>query len=152
MTTTQSETADVAQDEASATVKAFLYALQDQDLERALAMLTEDVEWINLSLPTVRGRANVEKIFKAMLKVNGGFRVHFDTVMSEGDVVLTQRIDAITLGPFQHRFWVAGRFELRDGQIAVWRDGFDWADMLVGFVRALAGLISPRLNRPWPAE
>ncbi|MGK2877416.1 MAG: limonene-1,2-epoxide hydrolase family protein [Solirubrobacterales bacterium] len=133
------------------TVTGFLIALQAEDIDGALSMLTDDVRWINVSLPTVCGKTAVEKIFRASQKIGGGFGVHFHNVAQDGDVVLTERTDAITLGRFEHRFWVAGRFELRDGKIAVWRDSFDWGDLLVGFVRALAGLISPKLNRQWPA-
>ena len=52
---------------------------------------------------------------------------------------------------FAQRFWVYGRFELRDGRIAVWRDAFDWLDLAVSFVRGIVGMVAPRLNRRWPA-
>lgn len=152
MTTAQTSTETVTQDPASEVVTNFLFALQAEDIDRVQSLLTEDAEWINVSLPTVRGRKRIEKILLTAQKAGGGFRVHFHAVASEGDVVLTQRTDAMTFGRFEHRFWVAGRFEVRDGKIAVWRDSFDWGDLLVGFVRALAGLISPRLNRPWPTD
>ena len=151
MTTFQASTETAPRDAASETVTDFLYALQAQDLDRALALLTDDVEWINVSLPTIRGRSSLEKIFRTAQGAGGGFRVHFHAVASEGDVVLTERTDAMTLGKFEQRFWVAGRFELRDGKIAVWRDSFDWGDLTVGLFRALAGLVSPRFNRPWPS-
>jgi limonene-1,2-epoxide hydrolase len=134
----------------AAIVRAFLLALQDDDLEGAMALLAEDVVWINVSLPAVRGRRSVERICRASLRVGGGFRVHFHAVAGEGDVVLTERTDAITLGRFEQRFWVMGRFEVRDGKIAVWRDAFDWGDLTVGLLRGLAGVVAPRLNRPWP--
>jgi limonene-1,2-epoxide hydrolase len=135
---------------ASDVVREFLLALQEDDLDRSLALLAEDVEWINVSLPTVHGRRAVERIFRLAQKAGGGFRVHFHAIASEGDVVLTQRTDAMTFGRFEHRFWVAGRFEVTDGQITIWRDAFDWGDFLVGFVRALLGVVSPGLNRRWP--
>ncbi|MGH2960121.1 MAG: limonene-1,2-epoxide hydrolase family protein [Solirubrobacterales bacterium] len=130
----------------------FLLALQDQDIDGAVALLDDDVAWINVSLPTVRGRRAVEKLFRLSLKIGGGFRVHFHSTIAEGDTVFNQRTDAITLGRFEQRFWVIGRFEVRDGKIVVWRDAFDWGDYLWGFVRALLGVVSPRLNRPWPTD
>lgn len=134
-------------------VREFLLALQDKDLERALAFLADDVAWINVSLPTVRGRRGVERIFRFSAKIGGGFRVFFHAVAAEGNVVLTQRTDAITLGRFDQRFWVAGRFEVNDdGKITVWRDSFDWGDMIVSIVRALLGVFAPGLNRRWPTE
>jgi limonene-1,2-epoxide hydrolase len=138
--------------ESGETVRAFLLALQAEDVDGALEFLTEDIAWINVSLPTVHGRHRLATLLRPAFKLGGGFRVHFHAVASEGDVVLTQRTDAITLGRFEQRFWVAGRFELRDGKIAVWRDAFDWGDLLVGLVRGLAGIVSPRLNRSWPTD
>jgi limonene-1,2-epoxide hydrolase len=152
MTTAQASTQNAVQTAAAEVVTDFLFALQADDLERVLSLLTDDAEWINVSLPTVRGRRSIERILRTAQKAGGGFRVHFHAIASEGDVVLTQRTDAMTLGRFEQRFWVAGRFEVRDGKIAVWRDSFDWGDLLVGLVRAVAGLISPRLNRPWPVD
>jgi limonene-1,2-epoxide hydrolase len=131
-------------------VRSFLLALQDDDLERALALLHEDAAWINVSLPAVRGRRAIERICRLSLKAGGGFRVYFHAIAADGDVVLTERSDALTLGRFEQRFWVVGRFEVRDGRIAVWRDAFDWGDLTVGLLRGLAGIASPRLNRPWP--
>ena len=78
------------------------------------------------------------------------FRVHFHHVAADGDVVLTERSDALGVGPVEQRFWVHGRFELRDGRIAVWHDSFDFRDYAVSLVRGLAGAVAPRLNRPWP--
>lgn len=152
MTSTQSLTEPAKSGSASVIVTDFLLALQAEDLDHALSLLTDDVEWVNVSLPTVRGKRAVERIFRAGERLGGGFRVRLHAVANEGEVVLTQRTDAITLGRFEHMFWVVGRFELRDGKIAVWRDAFDWGDLLVGLVRALAGVAWPRLNRQWPVD
>lgn len=149
--TIQSEPSTVEQtDDVAEVVTTFLLALEDQDIDRAVSLLADDVQWINVSLPTVRGRRAVEKIFRLAQKVGGGFRVHLHSTVAEGNVVFNQRTDAITLGRFEQRFWVIGRFEVRDGKIVIWRDAFDYGDYLWGFVRALAGVISPRFNRPWP--
>jgi limonene-1,2-epoxide hydrolase len=128
---------------------AFLEAIADRDLNSAFDLLTEDAEWINVSLPAVRGKARIERLCRT-LDGRGHFRVHFHNVAVKGNVVLTERTDALGVGRFEQRFWVYGRFELRDGKIAVWRDSFDWLDVLVSLVRAAAGMVSPGLNRPWP--
>lgn len=149
--TIQTEPSTVEQRaDAADVVTTFLLALQNQDIDRAVSLLAEDVQWINVSLPTVRGKRAVEKIFRFSVKIGGGFRVHLHSTVAEGDVVFNQRTDAITLRRFEQRFWVIGRFEVRDGKIVIWRDAFDYGDYLWGFVRALAGIVSPRLNRPWP--
>jgi limonene-1,2-epoxide hydrolase len=128
----------------------FLEALAASDVRTAMDLLTEDAVWINVSLPAVRGRQRIERLMKLGYDRGARFRVHFHNVAASGDVVLTERTDAIGLGRFEQRFWVYGRFEVRDGRIAVWRDSFDWADYAISIVRGLAGIASPRLNRPWP--
>jgi limonene-1,2-epoxide hydrolase len=139
--------------EAAAVVREFLEALEAGDLDRVEALLDEDAVWINVSLPAVRGGRRIAGMLRSGLERFGlGFRVHFHHVAIDGDAILTERTDAISLGPVEQRFWVWGRFELRDGRIALWRDSFDWADIAVSLLRALAGAVSPRLNRPWPGD
>lgn len=131
-------------------VQSFLLALQAHDVEGAVALLADDVQWINVSLPTIRGR-RVARVLRA-LEGRTGFRVHLFHIATEGDVVLTERTDAIRVGRFEQRFWVWGRFEVRDGRIAIWRDSFDWLDITVSAVRGAAGVVAPGLNRRWPGE
>lgn len=131
-------------------VQSFLLALQAQDVEGAIALLADDVQWINVSLPALKGR-NVARVLR-LLEGRSGFRVHFFNVATDGDVVLTERTDAIRLGRFEQRFWVWGRFEVRDGKITIWRDSFDWLDYTISVVRGLAGAVVPALNRRWPGE
>jgi limonene-1,2-epoxide hydrolase len=144
-----SATDTAAQPAAAEIVTGFLDALAAHDLDSAFELLTDDAEWINVSLPAVRGKRRIERLIRA-LDGRGEFRAHFHHVAVEGDTVLTERTDELAVGRFQQRFWVYGRFEVRDGQIAVWRDSFDWLDILVSLLRAAAGAVAPGLNRPWP--
>ncbi len=132
-------------------VTGFLHALTEYDLDTALNLVTDDLTYINVSLPTIHGRDGLDRAFRPVLRPDRfGFNVHLNHVATEDDVVLTDRIDEINFRKFASRFWVYGRFVVRDGQIAVWRDSFDWLDVTVGNVRALLGLISPSLNRRMP--
>jgi limonene-1,2-epoxide hydrolase len=87
-----------------------------------------------------------------MEKLPGGFRVHFHAIASEGNTVLTDRTDELIIGPVRQRVWVCGRFEVTDGKITLWRDSFDWVDVLIGLIRGLAGALVPALNRRWPGD
>ncbi|UQE75916.1 nuclear transport factor 2 family protein [Gordonia sp. PP30] len=126
----------------------FFAALAQQRLDDALASVADSIVYTNVSLPTVRGKKRFAAIMGAL---NGGL-VSFDaelrTIAGNDDgVVLTERIDELTVGPLRIRFWVCGRNEVRDGQIVVWRDYFDFWDCTRGLVRALAGAVVPALNR-----
>jgi limonene-1,2-epoxide hydrolase len=135
-----------------AVVVAFLHALAESDVDTAAELVTDDLVYINVTLPTMRGRDRFERLARSVLRPGRmGFRVHLNHVAAEGDVVLTDRIDELSFRRFATRFWVYGRFVVRDGRIAVWRDSFDWFDVTIGNVRGVAGLVAPSLNRRMPA-
>jgi limonene-1,2-epoxide hydrolase len=129
----------------------FLRALERQDLDAALSLVTEDLVYTNVSLPTIHGRARLSRLARPLLRPGRmGFGVHFHHTAAAGNVVLTDRTDEITFGRFHARFWVYGRFVIRDNKIAVWRDAFDWLDITIAVLRGLAGLAVPALNRHMP--
>ncbi len=131
----------------------FLRAWSRYDIDGALDLVTEDLVYANVSLPTIHGRDRLELLARAAMRPGRmGFNVHFNHVATDGDIVLTDRIDELTFRRFATRFWVYGRFEVRDGRIALWRDSFDWLDVTIGNLRGLAGLVSPSLNRRMPKD
>ena len=134
-----------------AVVRAFLASLELLDVERALGYLADDVAYTNVSTPTVHGRENVRRVLGGFLRFTSGFEAVNHHVAADGAVVLTERTDAFTLGRLRVQFWVCGRFEVRDGKIAVWRDHFDWVNVTVGVARGLAGLVVPSLRARIPA-
>ena len=126
----------------------FLRALAAFDVDAALDLVDEDLVYINVSLPTIYGRDRLERLARPLLRPGRmGFNVHFNHVATEGDVVLTDRIDELNFGRFATRFWVYGRFVVATtGRSTVWRDSFDWLDVTIGNLRGLAGLVSPSLE------
>lgn len=132
-------------------VEAFLDALADLDIDRALDLCVEDVRYQNVSLPAVHGKRAVEKQLRAMGRLATGFRVETINIASNGPVVMTERVDSFVRGSFVMDFWVCGTFEVRDGRIVSWRDYFDWANFVTagarGVGRAVVGALSRRLGR-----
>jgi limonene-1,2-epoxide hydrolase len=149
-----SAVSSVSSADAADIVVRFLRALAAFDVDGALDLVAEDIEYINVSLPTIYGRERIARIARPWLRPGRmGFNVHFNHVAVEDNVVLTDRIDELNFGRFATRFWVYGRFVVNDeGKIAVWRDSFDWLDVTIGNLRGVAGLVSPSLNRPMPAD
>jgi limonene-1,2-epoxide hydrolase len=137
----------------AAVVVDFLRALTRYDVDAALELVSDDLVYANVTLPTIYGKARLESIARPVLRPDRmGFNVHFNHVATEGDVVMTDRIDELNFRRFATRFWVYGRFVVSDGTITVWRDAFDWLDVTIGNLRGLAGLVSPSLNRPMPPD
>lgn len=117
-------------------VRGFLKALEAMDLEGALDRLSPDVVYQNMPLPPTRGHRGVRRVLKPVFKVAGGFEARINHLAANGPVVLTERTDAVLLGPVRIPFPVCGTFEVRDGRIVLWRDTFDWATAVVNILLA----------------
>lgn len=123
------------------TVRAFLFALAEEDFDTVESLAAAELIWQNVGLPSVRGR---DRIMKALRRGKGrvGFAVKFHNIAQDGGMVLTERTDAIIIGPLRLQFWVCGRFEVHDGQVTLWRDYFDFFEVMVKApLRAVAGLV-----------
>jgi limonene-1,2-epoxide hydrolase len=127
------------------TVETFLYALQDQDYDTLDSLMADDVLWQNVGYPSIRGRKRIVRLFR---RGSGrvGFEVKFHRIAAEGNAVLTERTDALVLGPVRMQFWVCGAFEVHGGRITLWRDYFDLYDVLKGTARGLIGAVIPSLR------
>ncbi len=131
-------------------VRRFLLLLEDGHLDAAMELLAEDVEYINASLPTIRGRERTHRALRtAFGRPSAGFEVYFHAIASEGRTVLTERTDVLIFGPVRIQIWVCGRFDVVDGKIVLWKDYFDWLNTTVATLRGLLGAVIPSL-RPKP--
>jgi limonene-1,2-epoxide hydrolase len=74
------------------------------------------------------------------------FEVKIHRIAAEGDTVLTERTDALVIGPLRLQFWVCGVFEVHAGRITLWRDYFDFFDMAKATARAIAAIVVPSLR------
>ncbi|MEE6166150.1 MULTISPECIES: limonene-1,2-epoxide hydrolase family protein [unclassified Mycolicibacterium] len=127
------------------TVEIFLNALQDQDFETAENALAQNLVYQNVGLPTIYGRNRTVKLFRSM-QGRVGFEVKIHRIAADGASVLTERTDALIIGPLRLQFWVCGVFEVHDGRITLWRDYFDFLDMTKATVRGLVGMVIPSLR------
>lgn len=124
-------------------VEAFLAALAASDVDRAAALVDDDIEYVNVGLPTVRGRDEMARVFALLDRPEAGFEVYLHAISADGANVLTERTDVLVVGRLRVQFWVWGRFDVHDGRITLWRDSFDFVDVIRGTVRGLVGLLVP---------
>jgi limonene-1,2-epoxide hydrolase len=127
------------------TVETFLNALMDADYDTADASLDDNLVYENVGLPTIHGRARAMKLFRQM-DGRAGFEVKIHRIAADGAAVLTERSDALILGPLRLQFWVCGVFEVHNGRITLWRDYFDFFDMTKALLRGVAALVLPSLK------
>ena len=135
---------------ATTLVRRFLDLLQADDIDTASDLLAVDVRYINVSLPTIRGRDRVRQALGAVFGLPGaGFEVYIHSISEADDTVLTERTDVLICGPIRIQIWVCGRFDVVNGEIAMWKDYFDWWNVAVAAIRGVLGAVVSAL-RPTP--
>ena len=128
-----------------AAVDDFLCALRDKDLDIAADLLDDDIVYENVGFSRIRGARRVMKVFAAMNHPALGFDVRIHRSATDGDTVMNERTDLLRFGPVQLTFWICGVFEVHDGKITLWRDAFDFVDVMRGNLRGLAAMVLPSL-------
>ena len=103
------------------------------DLDTIMAHFTDDCVYENVGMGSMSGADEIRAGIEGFLAM-GSF--HFDTLRQvvDGDLVMNERIDTITLagGDGEIALRLMGVFEVRDGRIAAWRDYFDSAPFTGG--------------------
>ncbi|GGC19231.1 hypothetical protein GCM10011371_03610 [Novosphingobium marinum] len=90
--------------------------------------IAEDAVWQNTGMPDVAGKpAIMEHLRKYNDITNMPYgRVEMINIMSEGDTVLTERIDHLWgEGPERHSVKIMGALQARDGKIVRYSDYLD---------------------------
>jgi limonene-1,2-epoxide hydrolase len=133
-------------------VERFLDHLLAGEIDAAAELLDVDVEYMNVSLPTLHGRKRVRRFFQRTLgRASAGFEVYVHAIAADGPTVLTERTDVLKLGRLSVQLWVCGRFDVRDGQIVLWRDYFDWLAFALATIRGLLGVVFPAARAKPPS-
>jgi limonene-1,2-epoxide hydrolase len=125
-------------------VEEFLRALEALDIDRALELLDPNVLYQNVPFPPARGIRAVEKQLRGLGRFASAFEARNHNIASNGPIVLTERTDVVAVGRMRAAFWVCGTFEVHDGRITVWRDRFDFVDVLWACVRGAVRAAVPR--------
>jgi limonene-1,2-epoxide hydrolase len=110
-------------------VTEFIQAWNDNDLDRAHELMTEDVFYHNIPMQPIRGRHNA-RAFADSFGVGKRMLAHWEIVniAERGDIVLTERVDYFTLEDGRMiSVPLMGSFRIRNGRISEWRDYFDLA-------------------------
>jgi limonene-1,2-epoxide hydrolase len=106
-------------------VESFLDALRAKDLERAFALMSDDIEYQNVPFPPYRERAQTERVLRTMARIPGEIGIRIHNIAERDGVVLTERTDSLRSSWLELEFWACGTFEVRNGKITLWRDRFD---------------------------
>ena len=113
--------------DAKQTVRDFCAAWEAMDQQRILDAFTEDAVYHNMPMAPAQGKDAIKGLLTMILGPATSVKFDIRHMVSEGDVVLTERVDTFQMGEKTVALDVMGTFELRDGKIAAWRDFFDLA-------------------------
>lgn len=107
-------------------VRAFLAAVDANDLERILSFFAEDAVYHNVPVAPVTGIPAIRAVLQGFLGLSSEVQwvVHHLAETPDG-VVLTERTDRFRIRDRWLELPVMGAFEVRDGRITAWRDYFD---------------------------
>ena len=116
-------------DEAERTVRACLAALEAHDSALLRPFLTDDVVYHNIPLEPAVGLEATLSFLDGFFGMFTSTKVDIVHLAARDNVVLTERIDTLTMNEHVAPLPVMGAFELRDGRICAWRDYFDLAQV-----------------------
>lgn len=106
-------------------VDAFLADFAAMNFDAALAHLSEDCEYTNIPMDTVRGHEGVRSVLGPFFE-----HIHENEFVllrraTEGSTVIIERLDRHRLDHGWRELPVTGVFEVHDAKITVWREYFD---------------------------
>jgi limonene-1,2-epoxide hydrolase len=113
--------------DAEALVRRFLDDLEHHEAERLRPYFTDDVVYHNIPMDPAVGLEASMAFLEGFFGMCETMEVETRHLAVVGDVVLTERVDTMTMNGKAAPLPVMGTFELRDDKIAAWRDYFDLA-------------------------
>jgi limonene-1,2-epoxide hydrolase len=116
-------------------VKAFLAAMEKLDYDTALSLVSDDCEYVNVPLSTVRGPAGIRSVLEPFFAPTLENQWVVRTIAADGPLVFVERLDRHRLPGGWAELPVVGVWEVREGRIAAWRDYFDLRTLEAAFTR-----------------
>jgi limonene-1,2-epoxide hydrolase len=104
---------------------AFMTAWPTGDATTLSRFFSEDADYCNGPLEPVHGREAIVADLAQMMSLGGEVDADIRHLLSDGAVVMTERVDFVRLDGKTAALRIAGVFEVHDGVITCWRDYFD---------------------------
>lgn len=108
-------------------VTAFIEAIEANDLDTALALVSDDCEYDNVPLGKIIGRDAMRAALAPMLDAASEIEWIVHRQAGEGHLVFNERFDRFHMPFGWIEVAVTGVWEVHDGSITLWRDYFDAA-------------------------
>ena len=135
-TTVETSTTSARATEPIEVVEAFLAALEDLDIDAAVALLDPAIVYQNMPLPPAQGIAAVEKQLRGLGRFASGFQARTHNIAANGAWCSPSAPTSSRSVAGGRRSGCAAPSRCRDGRIVEWRDYFDYADVTVAMAKA----------------
>lgn len=104
---------------------AFIEAWPTGDATSLARFFDNDAVFHNGSQPAVRGGDAIVASFTQQMTLGGEVSVDIRHMLTDGHIVMTERVDHVKLGERTIPLRIMGVFEVHDRVITAWRDYFD---------------------------
>src|SRR4051812_15578207 len=106
--------------EATEVVGAFIAAIEQMDVPAALELVTDDIVYDNVPMPTANGREETGAFLEqfGLMAQEIEFVVHRE--LADGNTVMNERTDRFRVGEKWVEIKVVGIFEVTGGRISLW--------------------------------
>jgi len=120
--------------ESKKVVDDFMATWTHGDVDKTVSYLAEDVDYINIPLEPIKGRAKAREFLapffnKDPLIIPFAVRTEIKHTLADGAIVMQERVDYFKLAGKEWALPVVGIFEVKNGKIAVWKDYFDMGQL-----------------------
>ncbi|MEQ1785065.1 MAG: limonene-1,2-epoxide hydrolase family protein [Hyphomonadaceae bacterium] len=109
------------------TVKAFNKAMEIKDYDTAVKFVSDDCEYTNMPMGTVRGPAGIRSVLEPFFAPTIENKLEILREAAVGPIVFLERLDRHLLPTGWVNLPVTGVYEVHNGLITVYRDYFDLA-------------------------
>lgn len=130
-------------------VETFVAALERLDLDAAVALVDDEIRWVNAPLTTARNKRQFEKALRGMFRNAELFEVRYADIHERGNgVVYTDRVDIFEGGGIAMKLPVQGEFRVREGRIVEWVDRFSWVTLIKAIATSVPNMLRHRFGKP----
>jgi limonene-1,2-epoxide hydrolase len=106
-------------------VNDFIRSVVRKDLDAALALVADDIEYDNVPMGKVFGPQGVRSVLEPFIAGASEIDWVVHREASSGEIVFNERTDRFHIGGRWLEIPVVGVWQVRGGKIALWRDYFD---------------------------
>ena len=106
-------------------VRRFCAAWGEGEIDALVDYFTDDAVYHNIPISPVTGKDAIRTTIEGFAAGVDKIEFRLLAIAADGNVVLTERVDAFVTPDKTIELPVMGTFETRDGKIAAWRDYFD---------------------------